>query len=46
MLQSPTLPEYSLEPRRVYNTIVFVIVALLVAGVVHLIAAIIRDHKD
>lgn len=46
VLQSPTLPEYSLEPRRIYNTIVFVIVALLVAGVVHLIAAIIRDHKD
>jgi capsular polysaccharide transport system permease protein len=46
VLQSPTLPEYSLEPRRIYNTIVFVIVALLVAGVVHLIAAIVRDHKD
>lgn len=46
VLQSPTLPEYSLEPSRIYNTIVFVIVALLVAGVVHLIAAIIRDHKD
>ena len=46
VLQSPTLPEYSLEPRRIYNTIVFVIVALLLAGVVHLIAAIVRDHKD
>lgn len=46
VLQSPTQPEYPLEPRRIYNTIVFVLVALLIAGIVHLIAAIIRDHKD
>ena len=46
VLQSPTLPEYPLEPRRFYNIVVFVLVALLLAGVVHLIAAIIRDHKD
>lgn len=46
VLQSPTLPEYPLEPRRIYNIIVFVLVALLLAGVVHLLAAIIRDHKD
>ncbi len=46
VLQSPTQPQYPLEPRRLYNTIVFVLVALLIAGIVHLIAAIIRDHKD
>lgn len=46
VLQNPTMPEYSLEPRRLYNTVVFVLVAMLIAGIVHLIAAIIRDHKD
>lgn len=46
VLQQPTKPEYPLEPRRLYNTIVFLLVALLVAGVVHLVAAIIRDHRD
>lgn len=46
VLQSPTRPEYPLEPRRLYNTVVFALVALLLAGVVHLVAAIIRDHKD
>lgn len=46
VLQSPTLPEYPLEPRRFYNIVVFILVTLLVAGVVHLLAAIIRDHKD
>lgn len=46
VLQSPTLPQYPLQPRRLYNTVVFALVALLLAGVVHLLGAIIRDHKD
>lgn len=46
VLQSPTRPEYPLEPRRFYNTLVFVLAALLMAGVVQLLVAIVRDHKD
>jgi capsular polysaccharide transport system permease protein len=46
VLQTPTLPEYPVEPRRVYNTAVFILTILLVAGILHLVAAIIRDHKD
>jgi capsular polysaccharide transport system permease protein len=46
VLQYPTLPEYPLEPRRFYNTLVFMLVALMLASVAHLLAAIIRDHKD
>jgi capsular polysaccharide transport system permease protein len=46
VLQAPTLPESALEPRRFYNTLVFILVALLLAGVAHLLAAIVRDHKD
>lgn len=46
VLQTPSKPQYPLEPRRIYNSIVFMLGALLVAGVVHLLAAIIRDHKD
>lgn len=46
VLQTPTLPEYPLEPRRWYNTLVFFLVAMLLAGVVHLVAAIVRDHTD
>lgn len=46
VVQSPTLPQQPLEPRRLYNIIVSVLVTLLVAGVVHLLAAIVRDHKD
>lgn len=46
ILQSPSEPQYPLEPRRIYSTIVFILGALMIAGIAHLLAAIIRDHKD
>jgi len=46
ILQAPTLPEYALEPRRLYNSVVFIMLILILAGIAHLLAAIIRDHKD
>ena len=46
VLQSPTHPEYPLQPRRIYNTVVFVLGAFLLAGIVSLLSAIIRDHRD
>ncbi|MFZ2725019.1 MAG: chain-length determining protein [Methylococcaceae bacterium] len=46
VLQTPTYPEDSLEPRRLYNSIVSILVILMVVGIVHLLTAIVRDHKD
>ena len=46
VLQTPNLPEYPLEPRRIYNSIVYLIVSLLLAGLVNLVVIIIRDHRD
>lgn len=46
VLQSANLPEYPLRPRRLYNAAVHALAALLVAGVVQLLLAIVRDHKD
>lgn len=46
VLQSPVMPEYPLRPRRHYNTVVYSIVILLLAGVAHLLLAIVRDHQD
>lgn len=46
VLQSPHLPEYPLQPRRIYNIIVFTLLAYLVAGVLMLLIAAIRDHQD
>lgn len=46
VVQTPTLAEYAQQPRRYYNAAAFALVALLLAGIAHLIAAIIREHKD
>jgi capsular polysaccharide transport system permease protein len=46
VLQSPSEPQYPLEPRRIYNIVVFILMILLIAGIAHLLAAVIRDHKD
>jgi capsular polysaccharide transport system permease protein len=46
VVQSPTKPERSMEPRRAYMALVFMLVALLLAGVLQLLISIARDHKD
>ena len=46
VLQVAYLPEYPLEPRRIYNIVVFTLVIYLCAGVLKLIIAAIRDHQD
>lgn len=46
VLQAPSLPQYAREPRRIYNITAFILAALILAGIIHLLAAIIRDHLD
>ncbi len=46
VVEAPTLPEYPLEPRRIYNTLVSLLTALLLAGIAHLLWAVVQDHKD
>lgn len=46
ILQQPTLPEYPIEPRRIYNTFMFIIFAVLFTAFMQLVLAIIKDHKD
>lgn len=46
VLQIPTLPEYPEQPHRLYNMLVSALLAFLLAGIVHLIIAIVREHKD
>lgn len=46
VLQSPTMPQYSTAPERFHNIVVFAIFAVLAALIAHLLAAIVRDHKD
>jgi capsular polysaccharide transport system permease protein len=46
VLQYPTHPQYPLEPRRTYNTAVFILSTILVAGILTLLKVIVRDHRD
>ncbi len=46
VVQPPTQPEYPLEPRRIYNTLVALMVAFLMAGIAQLLWAVVQDHKD
>jgi capsular polysaccharide transport system permease protein len=46
VVQTPTNPQYPLEPRRLYNMIVYILVTLMLAGIVQMLATIIRDHKE
>ena len=46
VLQSPTHPQYPMEPRRIYNTAVFILATLMLAGIVGLLSTIIREHRD
>jgi capsular polysaccharide transport system permease protein len=46
ILQTPTLPQYAAEPRRIYNILISAIALLMLLGIVSLFLAIIRDHQD
>lgn len=46
VLQAPVLPEYPMEPGRLYNTVVTLLFAALLAGIVKLLESIVLDHVD
>lgn len=46
VLQAPSLPEYPMEPRRVYNIVLTLLVGLLIAGTLKLLEDIVLDHID
>ncbi|MEM5537891.1 chain-length determining protein [Neptuniibacter pectenicola] len=46
VLQSPTLPEYPVEPLRLYNIVVFSIIALFLTLITHMLVLIVKDHRD
>ena len=46
VLQAPTLPEYPMEPRRIYNTVITLLFALMLVGILKLLESIVRDHID
>lgn len=46
VLQTPTLSQYAIEPRRLYNILIFTIGVLGALGIFSLLITIVRDHQD
>lgn len=46
VLQTPTLAEYPMEPRRIYNAIVTLLFGLMLVGILKLLESIVLDHID
>ena len=46
ILQQPIIPEYALQPRRIYNSIVTICITFLILGITNLLKQIILDHVD
>lgn len=46
ILQSPTMPDYPMQPQRIYNAFVTLLIALALIGVIKLLESIILDHVD
>lgn len=46
VLQLPLLPEYAMQPRRIYGIAATLCITLLVIGIVNLLKAVILDHVD
>jgi capsular polysaccharide transport system permease protein len=46
VVQEPTLPERSVEPRRLYNIVMYLLGTFLLTGILHLIVVIVREHRD
>ena len=42
----PVMPEYAMEPRRIYGVIATMCITLLLVGIVNLLKAVILDHVD
>lgn len=46
VLQTPTLPEYPMEPQRWYNVVITLLFVGLLAGILKLLESIVLDHVD
>lgn len=46
IIQSPSQPEYAVEPKRIYTILVITILTLLLTLILQMIVMIIRDHQD
>lgn len=45
-LQSPTMPQYPEQPERLYDIVVFAIIALFITLIINMLILIVKDHRD
>jgi capsular polysaccharide transport system permease protein len=46
VIQSPTLPEYSTEPKRVHNIIISILLITLCTFIIYMMVVVIKEHRD
>jgi capsular polysaccharide transport system permease protein len=46
VIEHPTMPEASMVPTIWINSLVFTVISLMAAGIIALLTAIVRDHRD
>jgi capsular polysaccharide transport system permease protein len=46
VLQTPTMPEYPEQPERLYNSVVFAVIALFITLIINMLILIVKDHRD
>jgi capsular polysaccharide transport system permease protein len=46
VIEHPTMPEASMMPTIWINSLVFTVISLMAAGIIALLTAIVRDHRD
>lgn len=46
VLQTPTLAEYPMEPRRIYNAVITLLFGLMLVGILKMLESIVLDHVD
>lgn len=46
VLQQAVLPEYPLEPKRMYGIIITLVISLLTIGIINLLKSVVLDHVD
>ena len=42
----PVMPEYPMEPRRFYNSLLSIFLSWMLGGILLLVVAVVKDHRE
>lgn len=46
LARAPVIPEYPMEPRRFYNSLLSIILSWMLGGILLLVVAVVKDHRE